>query len=335
MAQDRRTQKKREAARLGEFELIRKLLAPLTQNYPLAYNLTDDAAVLRPRAGYDLVLTKDAIVEGVHFRSDDPPAQIAQKLMRVNLSDLAAKGAAPVGYLLAFALDKSASEKWLKEFVDGLASDSKTFDFQLLGGDTVSTSGPKTFSLTAIGEVPEGDILLRSAAMPGDRLFVSGTIGDAWLGLKLLDGALDVPEPHRSFLIGRYRLPEPDMTLGSALRGAARAAIDVSDGLVADLTHICRASAVGAELNADLVPLSEAAKAVLSRAPELARGWLTGGDDYRILFSAPSAKIDLVRRRVPRAQITEIGRLVEGDQVTVQDAKGVTVDVSNGGFRHF
>jgi len=188
MVQDRDGHTKRGAGRLGEFELIEKLLAPLTQDYPLAYNLSDDAAVLQPRVGHDLVLTKDAIVEGVHFRPDDPPAQISQKLMRVNLSDLAAKGATPVGYLLAFALDRSVDEAWLKEFVGGLASDSKTYAFQLLGGDTVSTPGPKAFSLTAIGEVPVGSTLLRSGAVPGDRLFVSGTIGDAWFGLHEAGG---------------------------------------------------------------------------------------------------------------------------------------------------
>lgn len=335
MAKDQDGDPQRSARRLGEFELIDKLLAPLTHNYPLAYNLSDDAAVLRPRAGYDLVLTKDAIVEGVHFRPDDPPVQIAQKLMRVNLSDLAAKGAAPIGFLLAFALDSSVDETWLTEFVGGIEVDSIAFAFQLLGGDTVSTPGPKTFSLTAIGEVPVGSTLLRSGAVPGDRLFVSGTIGDAWLGLRILNGALEMPEPHRSYLIERYRLPEPDIELGSVLRGIAHAAIDVSDGLIADLKHICEASDVGAELQADLVPLSDATLTALSEAPDLGAGWLAGGDDYRILFSAPPGKIDLVRRRLPHAQITEIGRVVEGGKIDVRDANGDIVDVSDGGFRHF
>ena len=269
----------------GEFEFIARRLRPLATT-PGALALTDDAALLDPAAGRQLVLTKDAMVAGVHFLPDDPPGQIAQKLLRVNLSDLAAMGAAPLGYLLALARPKEISDAWLDEFCAGLAADNAAFGIALLGGDTVSTPGPLTLSLTAIGEVPTGSALLRSGAGPGDDVWVSGTLGDAALGLKVLQGALDVTEPARTFLIERYRLPQPRLALGQALRGIASAAIDVSDGLVADLGHILETSGVGAALHADALPLSEAARDL----PGARDAALAGGDDYELLFTAPSKR---------------------------------------------
>ena len=162
------------------------------------------------------------MVAGVHFLADDPPGEIAQKLLRVNLSDLAAMGAAPVGYLLALARAKALTDDWLAEFCAGLAADQRTFGIGLLGGDTVSTPGPLTLSLTALGEVPKGQALLRSTARPGDDLWVSGTLGDGALGLQVLQGELEPPVAARSQLIERYRLPQPRLALGQALRGLAQ-----------------------------------------------------------------------------------------------------------------
>jgi thiamine-monophosphate kinase len=234
----------------GEFEFIARHLRPLaTARGALA--LTDDAALLEPAPGRQLVLAKDAMVAGVHFFAADPPGQIAQKLLRVNLSDLAAMGAAPLGYLLALARPKEITDAWLAEFCAGLAADNAAFEVPLLGGDTVSTPGPLTLSLTAIGELPRGTALLRAGARAGDDVWVSGTLGDAALGLKVLQGALPAAEPARAFLIERYRLPQPRLALGEALRGIASAAIDISDGLVADLGHILEVSGVGAELRVD------------------------------------------------------------------------------------
>ena len=252
---------------------------------PAALQLEDDAALLDPPAGMTLVLTKDAMVAGVHFLADDPPGEIAQKLLRVNLSDLAAMGAAPVGYLLALARAKALTDDWLAEFCAGLAADQRTFGIGLLGGDTVSTPGPLTLSLTALGEVPKGQALRRRGARPGDDLWVSGALGDAALGLLVLQGKLEPPVAARHHLIERYRLPQPRLALGQALRGLAHAAIDISDGLLADLGHILETSGIGAELWADQLPLSAAAREL----PGARDAALAGGDDYELLFTAPRA----------------------------------------------
>jgi thiamine-monophosphate kinase len=317
----------------GEFEFIARRLRPLATT-PGALALTDDAALLDPAAGRQLVLTKDAMVAGVHFLPDDPPGQIAQKLLRVNLSDLAAMGATPLGYLLALARAKGISDAWLGEFCAGLAADNAAFGIALLGGDTVSTPGPLTLSLTAIGEVPTGLALLRSGARPGDDVWISGTLGDAALGLKVvLQGALDVTEPARTFLIERYRLPQPRLALGQALRGIASAAIDVSDGLVADLGHILETSALGAELHASELPLSAAARDL----PGARDAALSGGDDYELLFTAAperQAEITTLARRLD-LPLSRIGMIRADQGLHVLDEKGQELPVRKAGWQHF
>jgi thiamine-monophosphate kinase len=316
----------------GEFEFIARRLRPLA-TAPGALNLIDDAALLDPAQGQQLVLTKDAMVAGVHFLEGDPPGQIAQKLVRVNLSDLAAMGAAPLGYLLALARPKEIADEWLAEFCAGLAADNAAFGIALLGGDTVSTPGPLTLSLTAIGEVPKGAALLRSGTKPGDDVWVSGTLGDAALGLKVLRGELEVPEDARAHLIERYRLPRPRLALGEALRGIASAAIDISDGLVADLGHILEASAVGAELRADQLPLSAAARDV----PGARDSALAGGDDYELLFTAPDerrAEIAALARRLD-LPLTRISEIRGGADLSILDAKGQAIEPASKGWQHF
>jgi thiamine-monophosphate kinase len=315
----------------GEFEFIARRLRPLATASG-ALDLTDDAALLDATPGRQLVLSKDAMVAGVHFLPDDPPGQIAQKLLRVNLSDLAAMGAAPLGYLLALARAKGISEARLAEFSAGLAADNATFGIALLGGDTVSTPGPLTLSLTAIGEVPTGAALLRSGAQPGDDVWVSGWLGDAALGLKVLQGKLEDSEA-RASLIERYRLPQPRLALGKALRGIASAAIDISDGLVADLGHILEVSGVGAELRADALPLSAAARN-LRGARDAA---LSGGDDYELLFTAPPerrADIEALVRRLG-LPLTRIGAIRAEPGLHVLDEKGRELTIPKGGWQHF
>ena len=316
----------------GEFEFIARRLRPLATT-PGALDLIDDAALLDAPPGTQLVFAKDAMVAGVHFLPDDPPGQIAQKLVRVNLSDLAAMGAAPLGYLLALARCKEITDDWLAEFCAGLAADNGAFGIALLGGDTILTPGPLSLSLTAIGEVPKGAALLRSGAKPGDDIWVSGTLGDAALGLKVLQGQLEVTAPARADLIGRYRLPEPRVALGQALRGIASAAIDVSDGLIADLGHVLEASAVGAELRADQLPLSAAARDL----PGARDAALAGGDDYELLFTAPPirrAEIAALARQLD-LPLTRIGELRPGSDLTILDAAGQVIDMANRGWQHF
>jgi thiamine-monophosphate kinase len=277
-----------------------------------------------------LVLTKDAMVAGVHFLKGDPPGRIAQKLLRVNLSDLAAMGAAPIGYLLALARPRAIEDEWLAAFCAGLADDIRQFACPLLGGDTVSTPGPMTLSLTAIGEVPKGEALLRGGARSGDDIWVSGTLGDAALGLAVLQGALDVAEPMRTHLVERYRLPQPRLALGQTLRGLAHAAIDISDGLLADLGHIVETAGLGAEIHADLLPLA----ADLPGAQDAA---LAGGDDYELLFTASprhrtafeglAQKLDL--------PLTRIGAIQATPGIRVVDANGAEIRPKRTGWQHF
>ena len=225
----------------GEDDLIARYFKPIATD-PGALGLADDAAVLKG-SGDDLVVTTDAIVEGVHFLSHDPPETVAKKALRVNLSDLAAKGATPAGFVLTLAL-RNADERWLASFARGLGDDATAFRCPLLGGDTVSTPGPLTISITAFGRVPPGEMILRSRAEPGDRVVVSGTIGDAALGLAILKGKVAVNDAAvREMLLGRYRVPQPRIGLADALRNYARAAMDVSDGLAGDLAKLCAASA--------------------------------------------------------------------------------------------
>ena len=314
----------------GEFAFIARRLRPLA-TAPGALGLVDDAALLDPRPGMQLVLTKDAMVAGVHFLEGDPPDQIARKLLRVNLSDLAAMGAAPLGYLLALARPRQIEDAWLASFCEGLAADNAEFDISVLGGDTVSTPGPLTLSLTAIGEVPKGKALLRSGASPGDDIWVSGSLGDAALGLAVLQGELEVAEPLRSHLIDRYRLPRPRLTLGEALRGLAHAAIDISDGLLADLGHIVEISAVGAEIRIDLLPLSSPEPAGAQDAA------LSGGDDYELLFTAAPSRRDAIEGLAARLDlpITRIGQMRTAPGIRVLDAAGAEVHPDRTGWQHF
>jgi thiamine-monophosphate kinase len=315
---------------LDEFERIARFFAPLAGRGSL--NLKDDVALIDGPGGTDYVLSTDAIVEGVHFFSTDPPRQIAQKLLRVNLSDLAAKGAKPVGYLLTAALTQAADETWLRGFSSGLALDQKRFGIVLLGGDTVRSKGAAILSLAAVGKVAAGTALLRGTARAGDRLFMSGTLGDAALGLRILKGGLHkTPMRHRAYLVSRYRLPQPRLELGRKLVGIASAAMDVSDGLVADLGHLCAASGVGAIVETGRLPLSNAARAALVQDRTLLETILGGGDDYEILFTAaPSA-----RRRLAPLGVSQIGRITAGRNVTLLDGDGRPIAVTHGGYRHF
>lgn len=320
---------------MKEFELIGRLLAPIARA-SAARGLKDDVAVWPCPAGRDLVLTKDMMAEGVHFRSADPPETIAAKLLRVNLSDLAAKGAKPEGVLLGLGLTGRQDETWLQAFVQGLAADLDRFNTQLWGGDTISGVGRLTLSLTAIGTVASGRALSRAGAKVGDGVYVTGTIGDAWLGLEVLEGRLDVGEAIRSHVVAAYQLPEPRTDLGPALAGLAHASADISDGLLADAGHIAEASDVAIQLEGMAIPLSLAgeawAGADISRRMHLA----TAGDDYEIVFTAPLEQHEAVLALYQRfgVRVTLVGRVVAGRGLTVLDQHGATFEVTRRGYEH-
>lgn len=331
--------------RLGEFELIRRVFAPLAADAPGAFGLTDDAAVLEVPPGHNLVVTSDALVAGVHFLAADTAGDVAAKALRVNLSDLASMGATPLAYTLALALTRDTGLEWLEAFASALAADQKRFGIHLVGGDTVATPGPLTLSVCAFGWVARGGELRRSGARPGDAVFVTGTIGDAALGLKALTkGLAGVGAADCQALAARYRRPTPRTECGPRLVGLANSAIDVSDGLLADLGHICETSGVAATVEAARVPLSGAARAAFAAG---AGDWpdiLGGGDDYELLFTAPPA-VEPAVAAVAEAlalPITRIGCVIErraaddADQrVRVVDAAGRQMALEASGFRHF
>ncbi|HEY7610890.1 MAG TPA: thiamine-phosphate kinase [Alphaproteobacteria bacterium] len=318
----------------GEFVAIARYFAPLA-THPGAFGLKDDLAWLKPSARRRIVLKTDAIVVGVHTLPGDPPDLIARKALRVNLSDLAGKGARPLGYMLALVLPEDTKEAWLARFAAGLAADQKIFGLPLLGGDLTRTPGPATISITAIGEARPGRPLLRAGARRGDAVFVSGTIGDAALGLLALKGKLPgLPAQHWRYLAARYHLPAPRLTLGREIARLATAAMDISDGLVADLGHICEASNRGAEIDLAAVPASPAAKAAGDRHALLR---ITGGDDYELLFTAP-AKAEPRLRAIARRSgvpITRVGHIVARPGVRVLAPDGSVVPVRVGGWEHF
>ncbi len=321
---------------LGEFERIARFFAPLAA--PGAFGLRDDAAFLPGPDGDDYVLTADTIVEGVHYRPGDPPMQVAQKLLRVSLSDLAAKGARPVGYLLTTSLPVSRDDAWLEAFATGLHADQARYGIGLLGGDSTATRGPTVLSLMALGRVSAGCGILRGGARPGDVVYVSGTLGDAALGLQVLEGAipgLDVADA--AFLADRYRLPQPRLDLGMKLVGLATAMADVSDGLLADLGHIADVSGVAAIVEAERVPLSAAARAAIARAPAHREAPFSGGDDYELVFAAPAGAGQALAAlaRDLDLSITAIGRFDPGEAVRLVDGEGLAIPIASTGWRHF
>jgi thiamine-monophosphate kinase len=318
-------------ASLSEFALISKFFAPLATD-TAALALTDDACLIEENALRDLVVTTDALIEGVHFLNRDPPSLISRKALRVNLSDLAAKGARPIGYLLALALPHDRDETWLEGFAAGLAEDQKRFAVSLLGGDTTATPGPVTLAVTVLGEVSKGAMIRRAGARPGDLVFVSGTVGDAGAGLEILKGELD-GGANAEFLIDRYRLPTPRLELGAALHGVASAALDVSDGLVADLGHIAEVSKVRLTIEADRIPVSPALHA-LGRPDAVVRA-ATSGDDYEIAFTARSEADALDAGKRAGVAVTRIGRVESGEGIALVDSEGHRIPVEKGGYSHF
>jgi thiamine-monophosphate kinase len=330
----------RKESTSGEDSLIARYFRPLATD-PGAFALGDDAAILRAM-GDDIVVTTDAIVEGVHFLPDDPPDSIAQKALRVNLSDLAAKGAAPAGFVLTLAL-RAAADPWLAAFARGLGADASRFGCPLLGGDTVSTPGPVMISITAFGRIAAGKMVRRSGAKPGDRVVVTGTIGDAVLGLDILRGgavaaALADDAVAREMLVGRYRLPQPRHALAQAVRDHADAAMDVSDGLAGDLAKLCAASGVSAVIDVPGIPLSAAAATVLARRAAGMEALVSGGDDYEILCAIPEDGFEAFAGAagIAGVAVSSIGTVIAGRSAPrFLDAQGRDLPLLHLSYSHF
>ena len=334
---------------MDEFSIISKYFRPLTKNFAGSLNLSDDAALLSPPEGHELVITKDAISEGIHFIGSESPDLIAAKALRVNLSDLAAMGAQPICYFLALMLPKNTTEDWLKKFAEGLKKTGDEFKIALAGGDTTATNGTLSISITAIGSVPKGKALKRSGAKIGDDIYVSGTLGDSALGLELLlrhprergdlgqhGESLEIPAQggDDNYFIGRYLTPEPRISLGIHLRDLATACMDISDGLAQDLGHICTTSNVGAVIHVNNIPLSSLRGGKADAAIQYA---LTSGDDYELLFTAPPDKKPAIENLAKSLQLplTCIGKITAGNNVHILDENGKEIELAKKGFMHF
>jgi thiamine-monophosphate kinase len=321
----------------AEDKLIARFFQPIA-THPGALGLADDAAYITPPPGCDLVLKTDAIIGGVHFFAEDAAYTVACKALRVNLSDLAAKGAAPLGFLLSLALPKEIGDNWLVNFAEGLRSDSVLYACPLFGGDTNRTPGPITISIAMFGSVPEGTMVRRAGAKPGDRVFVSGTIGDASLGLAVRNGKdWKLSEAQRQHLVARYLLPQPRNALAEAVRRHASAAMDVSDGLAGDFAKLCRASQVGASIAVERIPMSDAAQAVLAADPAMRETALSGGDDYEIVCTVPAAKAQSFRAAAQAANVpvSEIGEIVAGEGARFLGSDGEPLTFQRAAFSHF
>lgn len=332
-------------SRPGEFDLIARYFKPLASDEKGALGLADDAAVLATKNGHRLVVTMDTLVSGVHFLEFTPPHFIAAKSLRVNLSDLASMGAEPAYYTLSLALptfgNVNYDEDWLDRFSQALAVEQALYDVALVGGDTVSTPGPLTITITAFGWVKTGQEIRRSNANAGDIIYVSGAVGDASLGLAAVQGAFsDLAPASLEVITERHHRPQPRLDLGRKLYGLASAALDISDGLVQDLGHICKASNVSATIHASEVPLSKTGKQLVQNEPELIKSILSGGDDYELLFTVPpewQASVEALSRDLdlPLTPIGHIEREKPGNPVTVINAQGDILSMPSAGYKHF
>lgn len=323
----------------GEDNIVQEFLAPLAAGFPGAFGLQDDCAVLAPAPGCELVVKTDPIIAGVHFLAQADPADIAWKALAVNVSDLAAKGAEPVAYLMALALPHAPQRAWMQQFADGLGQAQQAFGCHLIGGDTDRTPGLLTVSITAFGSVAAGKMVRRGAARPGDQLFVTGTLGDAALGLGLLAqpalaAQLSLRAADVAALTRRHSRPQPRLQLVPLLRSHAGAAMDLSDGLVKDCRRLCAASGVGARLRQGDVPLSPQ---VENAGPDWQRQALTGGDDYEVLAAVPPAQASafLADAAALQFRVTRIGEIIDGEGVTVERPDGTVLEFASAGWDHF
>ncbi len=319
---------------MTEFELIRTYFSDLgTRRDDVLLGVGDDGAVVQPPPGQALVLATDALVAGVHFPEDAPAETVGEKALAVNLSDLAAMGADPAWLQLALILPE-ADPVWLEGFARGLGGLARYHQVRLVGGDIAR--GPLTVTVQVAGSVPPGAALRRRGARPGDAVVVSGALGDAALGLNLWRGRADRDDDDVAYLVNRLHRPTPRVSLGRALRGRATAAIDISDGLAADLGHLLQASGVGATLDVDRLPLSEPGMRFGGRQRQW-RTALTGGDDYELCFTLPRSRLhelDALASRLGVA-LTRVGTVQQESGLRLVRGDNSPVALETAGYRHF
>ena len=324
-------------SQLSEFEIIQEYFAPLAKN-EFSLGLADDVAKYLVNAGEELVFTKDVCVEGVHFFPEDSPDTISRKALRVNLSDLAAKGAQPIGYMIGLGLPENWDRDWLSRFSRGLHQDQELFSISLFGGDTVRSSNTLFIAITAIGRIKTGTLCKRSTANVGDLVYVTGTIGDSYLGLVIRKNQIVITsESDITYFTNRYLMPEPRMNAISLIQHFANASLDISDGLVADLNHLCVASGVGAEVNIDVVPISSSAQNLIDNSLVNIEKLITGGDDYELLFTVAESEAKRLEKAAEydKLQITNIGRITDSNEVCILNSEGAKLAILNKGFQHF
>ena len=322
---------------MKEFKWIKKFFSPLCKNGVNESFLDNDAALLKLSSLKNLVVTTDSLVEKIHFDSKDNPQLIAKKLIRINLSDLAAMGSSPIAYLLNLALPKKITNRWLDRFSLGLREDQEKYNIFLAGGDTVATRGPVVLSITAFGSNQKGLCHKRSGAKVGDSIFVSGTIGDSALGVRSMKKRISIPKKNKDYLAQRYLLPEPRIFLGKALLSIANSAIDISDGLSQDINHICMNSGIGAKLFFSKVPISPSARIFLEKYPKFKEKILNGGDDYEIVFTANAkceSKIQTISKK-SNVKITKIGLMTKDQRLKILDDQGNAIKIKHLGYQHF
>jgi thiamine-monophosphate kinase len=325
---------------LDEFDRIKKYFKPLASLERGSLDLRDDAAVLPVGSDSELVISTDALVEGIHYVGDEDASLIAQKSLRTNLSDMAAMGATPWAYTLSLILDpikKCSADQWLDSFVAGLQVDQNEYGVRLIGGDSVVGAGPTVISITIIGKLNNKAPLIRSGALQNDDIYVSGTIGDSAVGLQIVTGSLDFLDlSDQAYLKNRYYLPQPRVTLGMALVGLASAAMDVSDGLIQDMGHLCSASGLGAIINWPNVPLSRPVMTLLENKSISISTIINGGDDYELLFTAPSIlrmDIEELSKKI-EVPVTRIGYMAEGADVLLMNKENQLISLTGTGFKH-
>jgi thiamine-monophosphate kinase len=323
----------------NETELIQTYLAPLARGCAGALDLADDAAFITPTPGMDFVVSTDPILAGVHFFADDDANDIAWKALAVNVSDLAAKGAMPLAYTMTLAFPSPPERAWMESFASGLAAAQQAFGCHLIGGDTDRTSGPLAIGITAIGQVPTGKIVRRRGARAGDHVFVTGTLGDAALGLKLRSSGLifgaKVPDEAKAWLLDRYLRPQPRLQVSAVLQRYATAALDISDGFLKDLRRLC--GPLGIALTFSDLPLSSAARQIITADIDQRACVLSGGDDYEILFAVSAADKAAMMREASLSgvSVTQVGVLHDAGDISVRDDEGNVIEVSQSGYDHF